>query len=250
MINIPFNLENKNILITGASSGIGKATAILCSQMGAKLIITGRDEIKLNRVFIELYGSGHKKIVSDFDEDGAIELLVSLLEKLDGIVHSAGISENLPFSYTNREKLSKIMKINFEAPFILTQLLVRKKLIQKEASIVFVSSISGFSTVARGGAAYSASKGAISASIRVMALELATKKIRVNAVCPGMVKTDMNFKNDNIIENQLIDDEIKNYPLGYGSPEQIASSICFLLCEGSSWITGTNLIIDGGASIQ
>jgi NAD(P)-dependent dehydrogenase (short-subunit alcohol dehydrogenase family) len=113
-----------------------------------------------------------------------------------------------------------------------------------------VSSLSGFSTVASGISAYSASKGALSASIRVMALELASKKIRVNTVCPGMVKTEMNSENSNLSETQLLEDEARNYPLGYGKPEQVASSIVFLLGEGSSWITGTNLVIDGGASIH
>lgn len=250
MMNNPFSLDNKAILITGASSGIGKATAILCAQMGAKLIITGRTESKLNDVFDSLIGEGHQKIVVDFENENAITDLITMVSQLDGIVHSAGILETIPLAFTNSEKLSRIMKINFEVPFSITQQLLKAKKFKKDTSIVFVSSLSGYSTVASGISAYSASKGAISASIRVMALELASKKIRVNAVCPGMVITDMNIENNILTETQLLEDEKRNYPLGYGTSKQIATSIVFLLGDGSSWITGTNLVIDGGASIH
>lgn len=249
-MNNPFSLENKTILITGASSGIGKATAILCAQMGAKLIVTGRTESKLDEVYDSLIGEGHQKIVVDFENENAIIDLVAMVIQLDGIVHSAGILETIPLAFTNSEKLSRIMRVNFEVPFSITQQLLKAKKFNKETSIVFVSSLSGYSTVASGISAYSASKGAISASIRVMALELAPKRIRVNAVCPGMVRTDMNTDNDNLTEAQLLEDEKRNYPLGYGTSKQIATSIAFLLGEGSSWITGTNLVIDGGASIH
>lgn len=246
----PFSLQGKTILITGASSGIGRATAILCASMGATLIITGRTALKLEEVFNLLEGKNHKQIVLDFEHPNAITELVNSIEGLDGLVHSAGISENIPISFTNSAKLARIMRINFETPFIVTQQLLKTKKINRKSSIIFVSSISGVNTVAVGGSAYSASKGAISASIRVMALELAGKKIRVNAVCPGMVKTALNTENDNVTSDQLKEDELRNYPLGYGTPEQVASSIVFLLGDGSSWITGTNLIIDGGASIH
>lgn len=245
-----FSLQGKKILITGASSGIGRATAILCANMGANLIITGRTASKLDEVFKLLKGENHKQIVLDLNLPDAITKLVDLIEGLDGLVHSAGISENIPLSYTTSTKLARIMRINFEIPFLATQQLLKKKKINKQSSIVFVSSISGVNSVAVGGSAYSASKGAISASIRVMALELAGKKIRVNAICPGMVKTNLNTENDNITSDQLKEDELRNYPLGYGTPEQIAYSIVFLLGDCSSWITGTNLIIDGGASIH
>lgn len=246
----PFDLQNKTILITGASSGIGRATAILCSSMGAKLIITGRTESKLNDVFNYLEGIGHKKLLLDFEDEDSISKLVAYVEGVDGVVLSSGISENIPFSFTNEKKLARIMKVNFEAPFITTQKLVKEKKIKKGGSIVFVSSISGYLAVAKGISAYSASKGALCASIRVMALELSAKMIRVNTVCPGMVKSEMNYENQNLTGDQMIEDEARNYPLGYGSPEQVASSIVFLLGEGSSWITGTNLVIDGGASIH
>ena len=145
---------------------------------------------------------------------------------------------------------SKIMKINFEIPFSITQYLVNTKKINNYSSIVFISSLSGINTIAAGISAYSASKGAISASIRVMALELASRNIRVNAVCPGMVNTEMNLENTTLTSDDLKTDEFTNYPLGYGKPEDVANAIVFLLSGASSWITGTNLVIDGGASIH
>jgi NAD(P)-dependent dehydrogenase (short-subunit alcohol dehydrogenase family) len=244
----PFSLIGKTILITGASSGIGRATAILCSQMGATLILTGRTASKLEEVYSMLYGDNHRKIVLDLEHPESVNKLIDVIDGLDGLLHSAGITNPLPFAYTKSDDLSRVMKINFEIPFSITRELIRSKKIRKNSSIVFVSSLMGLNSGMKGGSSYSASKGAISAFIRVLALEFASKNIRVNAVCPGMVKTD--FINDGFFsQEQLEADELK-YPLGYGSPEQVASSIVFLLGSGSSWITGTNLVIDGGATLN
>ena len=248
-MNIPFSLKNKTILITGASSGIGFATAVACNQMGANLIITGRNEKRLMNLYQQLNEGNNKIIVFDFEKENLNDF-VNQLGIIDGIVHSAGVLETIPFVFTNEKKLEQIMNINFFKPFNLTQSIIKLKKLNKGSSIVFVSSISGISTIGSGISAYSASKGAISATIRVMALELAVNKIRVNAVCPGMVKTEMNFNNGSISTEQLEEDEKRNYPLGYGNPEDIAYPILFLLSEQSKWITGSNLIVDGGASIK
>lgn len=250
MENNPFSLQNKTILITGASSGIGKATAEKCSKMGAQLIITGRNLERLIQTYNELEGNNHVMIQADLSDNENLKSLINAIEKIDGIVHSAGILETIPFSFTNNIKLSETMKINFEIPFILTQQLIKTKKIRSNSSIVFVSSLSGYSTGAIGLSAYSASKGAICASVRVIALELAQKKIRVNSVCPGMVKTEMNSGNSKLFQEQLNEDELRNYPLGYGTVDDIANTNIFLLSDASKWITGTNLIIDGGASIH
>lgn len=244
-----FSLKNKTILITGASSGIGYATAIACNQMGANLIITGRNEKRLMNLFQKLNEGNNKFIVFDFEKENLNDF-VNQLSTIDGIVHSAGVLDTIPFAFTNEKKLEHVMNINFKKPFNLTQSLIKLKKINKGSSIVFVSSISGISTIGSGISAYSASKGAISASVRVMALELASSKIRVNAVCPGMVKTEMNINNESVSSEQLEEDEKRNYPLGYGNPEDVAYPILFLLSDQSKWITGTNLVIDGGASIK
>lgn len=245
----PFSLENKVILITGASSGIGRAIAVECSKLGATIIASGRNEQRLYETLEMLAGSGHSTLVADFNNEDDLERITDIAG-LDGLVHSAGILETLPFSFTTPKKLSSIMKVNFEIPFSITQQLLKKKKLNKESSIVFISSLSGYSTVASGISAYSASKGAICASVRVMALELAPKKIRVNAVCPGMVKTEMNTENSTLTNEQLLKDEFANYPLGYGSAEDVAQSVVFLLSGASKWITGSNLVLDGGASIH
>jgi NAD(P)-dependent dehydrogenase (short-subunit alcohol dehydrogenase family) len=246
----PFNLNDKTILITGASSGIGKQTAIECSKLGANIIITGRSITKLDSTYSMLHGKNHLKFNLDLTDDIELDNFLQSLPKLDGIVHSAGILQTMPLAFTSRNLVSNTLKVNFEIPFYITQYLVKNKKINKEGSIVFVSSLSGISTIASGISAYSASKGAICASIKVMALELSPKKIRVNAVCPGMVNTTMNSENTTLSADQLEMDERSNYPLGYGTALAVAQPIAFLLSQSSSWITGTNVILDGGASIH
>lgn len=250
MIDTVFRLDGKIVLVTGASSGIGRATAQICASLGAKLIITGRDKNRLQESLMSLEGKGHRSVVFDFENGEFEDITSNINEKLDGIVHSAGLLEYIPFAFTNSSKLDRIMRVNFIVPFTLTQILVKEKKIQKAASIVFVSSISGVSTISNGLSAYSSSKGALSAAVRVLALELASRRIRVNAICPGMVKSEMTVSVESITQESLAEDEKANYPLGYGEPSDIANSICFLLSNASKWITGTNLIIDGGASIH
>jgi NAD(P)-dependent dehydrogenase (short-subunit alcohol dehydrogenase family) len=217
--------------------------------MGAKLVITGRNAERLNDVFTQLVGLSHTQIVIDLEQENAPQLLLDHVDKLDGIVHSAGIVFSVPFKFLSVDKLSQIMRVNFEIPYVLTQGIIKSKKIQKNASLIFVSSVA-YNTGLIGNSAYSASTGAISAMIKSIALELATQKIRVNAVCPGMVETNLIKEISSVSLEQLKADEQRNYPLGYGKPEDVAHSIVFLLSDASSWITGTNLVIDGGFSIH
>jgi len=246
----PFTLNDKTILVTGASAGIGKQIAISASEMGAKLILTGRSTEKLEATLGLLKGEGHKLVAADLNEENAINTLIDNCSGINGVVHSAGILKTLPFKFSNQAELQKIMRVNFEAPFVLTQQLLKNKKITAGSSIVFISSLSGAGTVASGISMYSASKGAINASVKVMALELAFQKIRVNSICPGMVMTEMNSENNTLTPEQLLEDEKRNYPLGYGRSEDVANAVIFLLSDGSKWMTGTNMIIDGGASIH
>lgn len=249
MNNSIYDLTSKRILVTGASSGIGRSTAQVCASLGATLIISGRNQEALKQTLLSLMGENHSMFTFDFEHGKPEDFIAKIEERVDGVVHSAGVLEYIPFAFTNNQKLDRLMRINFTIPFVLTQILVKNKIIKKGGSIVFVSSLSGISTSNHGLSAYSASKGALSSSVRVLALELAKQKTRVNAVCPGMVKTEMNFRGD-ISQDILTDDEARNYPLGYGEPTDIANAICFLLSEASKWITGTNMVIDGGASIH
>lgn len=244
----PFSLAGKTILITGASSGIGQATANECARMGAKLIITGRNTERLTETFENLVGKEHQQITADLSDERNVEKFVAQLPVLDGIVHAAGIMQTVPFAFVNCEKLQKMMFINFMAPTLISQMLMKAKKIEKGASIVFVSSVSGVYNSALGNSMYSASKGAINGIVKGMAIDLATKKIRVNCVNPGMVETAI-YDNGAISQEQFEEDK-KKYPLGrYGRPEEVAYAIIYLLSDASSWTTGTNLLIDGGYTL-
>jgi NAD(P)-dependent dehydrogenase (short-subunit alcohol dehydrogenase family) len=244
----PFLLHQKIILVTGASSGIGRETAIQCSKMGAKVIATGRNAKRLNETLESLEGNGHQSIIADLTSE--ISFIVGLLPVLDGVVHSAGILSMSPFAHLPEEDFHNIMNINFFSPVFLTQQLIKNKKINKNSSIVFVSSLAGNVVASKGNSAYSASKSAVSGIVKVLALELGSRQIRVNCILPGMVKTElMKSFLDSLTPEQLTDDE-KKYPLGYGTPHDVANAAIYLLSDASRWITGTSLILDGGFSIQ
>ena len=243
-----FSLEGKTILVTGASSGIGKAIAIECSKMGARIIISGRNEERLNGTLSLLHGKEHQKIIADLQEKESINTIVNNLAAIDGIVHCAGIAKLLPFKFINNSVLEEVLRVNFIAPTLLSQQLVKSKKLQKNSSIVFISSISGVISSSVGGSIYSASKGAVNGLVKGMALDLAPQGIRVNCVLPGMIST--NIFNNSITQEQL-DLDKKRYPLGrYGQPEEVAYAVIYLLSDASVWMTGSNIVIDGGYTLN
>jgi NAD(P)-dependent dehydrogenase (short-subunit alcohol dehydrogenase family) len=245
----PFSLEGKTILITGASSGIGKSTAIECSKLGARLILTGRNESRLNKTFMHLSGTGHDKVVCDLNDETELAKLAKNLPDINGLVHSAGIVKTLPFQFLNKEELSKVFETNFFAPVVLTQKIVKAKKFIKGSSIVFISSIDGPVIAHPGNSIYSATKGAITSIVKNMALDLAAKNIRVNCVLPGMTETPL--INIETISTEQLEEDRKKYPLKrYGRPEEIGFAAIYLLSDASSWVTGLNLIIDGGFTLQ
>ena len=244
----PYSLEGKTILVTGASSGIGKATAIECSKLGARVVITGRDEARLQQTLSSLEGEGHVVITADLGEDDGIRFLVERVPVLNGIVQAAGISDTVLFQFLKKERLENIFNINFFAPVVLSQLLLKKKLLQKGGSIVFLSSIDGPVTAHIGNSMYSATKGALSAMMQNMSIELASKGIRVNAVLPGMTETPL-IHNDDITQEQLNKD-MELYPLKrYADPREIAWAIIYLLSDASTFTIGASLVVDGGFTI-
>ncbi len=244
----PYSLEGKTILVTGASSGIGKATAIECSKLGARVVITGRDEARLQQTLSSLEGEGHVVITADLGEDDGIRFLVERVPVLNGIVHAAGISDTVLFQFLKKERLENIFNINFFAPVVLSQLLLKKKLLQKGGSIVFLSSIDGPVTAHIRNSMYSATKGALSAMMQNMSIELASKGIRVNAVLPGMTETPL-IHNDDITQEQLNKD-MELYPLKrYADPREIAWAIIYLLSDASTFTIGASLVVDGGFTI-
>lgn len=245
----PFSLENKTVLVTGASSGIGRATAIECSKIGAKVIATGRNEERLEETFGQLQGDGHLWFAADLNDDTRFQGLTEAIPEIDGIALCAGIVKMLPFQFIEMDDLQPLMQTNFYAPVMLTQNLVKSKKLKKGSSIVFVSSIVGTKTAQVGNSMYSASKGALTAMARHMALDLAKKKIRVNCVLPGTVNTPM-IRTDNATE-EILSEQERLIPLKrFGRPEDVAHAIIYLLSGASEWVTGTELIVDGGFTLQ
>ena len=244
----PFSLAAKTILVTGASSGIGRAIAKECSKMGAKMVLTARNEQRLKETLSQMEGDGHSIIPADLSNKNDRKHLIDLSPNLDGLVNCAGIVKTLPFQFINEEDLTHVMDINFTAPVLMSVELIKGKKMVKNSSIVFISSISGIVCVGGGNSIYSASKGAVNGIMKNMALDLASKGIRVNSVNPGMVET--HIFDSRTIDSEQFEEDKKRYPLKrYGKPEEIAYSVIYLLSDASSWVTGTNIIIDGGYTL-
>ena len=245
----PFTLYGKTILITGASSGIGREIAIICSQMQANVIITARNKKRLQETFDLLEGDNNSQVIADITDLDQLNQLVEDIPKLDGIVSNAGIIKSLITQVSEADDVNEVFRINTFAPIYLIQLILKNKKLNKKASIVFVSSISGVYCGAIGGSLYGSSKAALNGFSKALALEVASRGIRVNTVNPGMIETGI-FDNTSISREQL-DEDIMNYPLKrYGKPKDIAYAVLYLLSDAAEWVTGTSLLIDGGFTLK
>ena len=246
-MNNVFSIQEKTILVTGAASGIGAAMSIEFSRQGANVIITDINEKGLNETFNQLQGDKNKLYVADLTNEEEISALINDIPILNGIVNNAGVNKRVPSSSIQTKDLDFVFGINFNSIVLLNKKLLKAKKIDNNASVVFTSSISVFKP-AIGNALYAASKGAIDSYMRVLALELSSKKIRVNAIHPGMVWTSLIEKSSFDIDKYKEDE--KKYPLGrYGKPKDIANVAIFLLSEASEWMTGSVITIDGGKSL-
>ena len=242
----PFTLEGKTILVTGASSGIGRGIAIACSKMGATVIINGRNEQRLAETMTEMQGEENLSLAADLSDSNSLTGMVSRLPKLDGIVHCAGIGQRVLCKQLQEADLDTMMDVNFKAPVMLQTEILKQKKINKGASIVFIASIA-FDSPSIGNAVYSASKGAVISYANCLALELAPRQIRVNCILPAMIWTDLILKGG-ITEEELKEDE-KKYPLKrYGKPEDIANLSIYLLSNAAAWMTGSSIKITGGSN--
>jgi NAD(P)-dependent dehydrogenase (short-subunit alcohol dehydrogenase family) len=247
MNNHPFSLSGKRILITGASSGIGRAIAVACSEMGADLIITGRSIDELQHTLSLMSGDGHQMIKADLTNESELEFLVDSITSVDGFVCNAGVNTRMLTHYIKQAEMDRIMQINLIAPILLTKKLLKNKKINNVASIVFISSIA-VSHSSIGDGIYSATKGGLNSFSKVLALELAGKGIRVNTVQPGMIRTKM-IENGPLSEADYAKDE-KQYPIGrYGTPQEVAYAAVYLLSDQTKWMTGSDLVLDGGRSL-
>ena len=242
----PFTLANKTILVTGASSGIGRAIAVTCAQMGAKVIVTGRNEIALKQTLSMMEGERHTLIVADLTNND-VDFLVESIPIIDGLVSNAGINKRMLSKYLKILDMERIIKTNLSSPMLLIKSMLQLNKINTGASIVFTSSIAAFHS-SIGDAVYSATKGGLTSYSKVLALELASKKIRVNTIQPGMVRTAL-IENSPLTDDDYAKDE-KRYPLGrYGTPEEIAFAAVYLLSDATKWMTGNDLVLDGGISL-
>ena len=245
----PFSLQGKVVLVTGASSGIGRQTAIECSRMGASVVLSARDSERLRETLSLMEGDGHTILCADLLEQAQIENLIASVPILDGVVLCSGKGLTLPMQFATRDKFDDIFGTNLFAPFELVRLLYKKKKIQKQGSVVAIASLGGTQIFSGSNGVYGASKAALNSAMMFCAKEFASRKIRVNCICPGMVDTPL-IHRGTVSEEQLKENE-KLYPLGrYGQPEDIAYAVVYLLSDAAAWVTGTQMVVDGGISIK
>ena len=248
MVN-PFSLEGKRILITGGASGIGKATASLCAQLGADLVLVDLNEDGLLATSTEIGKETTTIYPINLTDEKELSSMVSSLPKLDGVVSNAGIVLSLLAKFNEFSDMEKIFKINTFSHISLIQELLKQKKLNKGASIVFTSSMSGVFCGLAGGSLYGATKSALVGYSKALALELAPRGIRVNTVHPGMIQTPLTA--NTALSQDVLEEDAKNYPLGrYGKPEEVAAAMAYLLSDATVWMTGTQLLIDGGYSLK
>lgn len=242
----PFSVAGKRVLVTGASSGLGRATAIALATCGAAVVACGRDAGRLDATRAELPGDGHAIALGDLTQDDVMDATVEVAGKVDGVVHCAGISVPTPLRLAKREFVEAVMRTNYVAPMMLTQRLLAKSRVAKGGSILFLASSAAYRGVA-GTAIYGASKGALVAAVRSIALETAKHGIRVNCLAPDLVETPL-IETSGTLQGtgEWLDMQRRLHPLGLGKPEDVANAAIFFLSDASRWITGTSLLMDGG----
>ena len=244
----PFTLEGKTILVTGVASGMGKATAIACSKMGARIIGADFNAEGMAETMTVLEGFEHQSYQLNLADEASWSSLIEETPPLDGIANCAGIANMNPFSFISRDEMDRVFNINFFGPVLLTKSLLKAKKLNKGGSIVFVASIDGPRIVHVGNSVYSAGKSALVGMARNMAADLAGKRIRVNCVLPGTTDTPL-IRTANVTEESLAE-VAKSFPLKrFGTPDDMANGIIYLLSDASSFVTGTELVIDGGYTL-
>lgn len=244
-MSTPFHLTDKLILVTGATSGIGLQVVKSIILMGGKVVVSARDEEKLEAIKKELGENIIQYISCDLTSEDEIEKLASNIETINGIVHCAGLVNPYPIKYLSFSKMDETMRLNFYSSVSLVALLDRKKRLIKNSSLVFISSISA-QHPHKGGGAYGASKAALESFSKVVAMEYSHKGIRSNVVSPAMVKTPLYERASEDASHESMQAHVDKYPLGIGMPEDVANAVVYLLSDASKWVTGTNIILDGG----
>lgn len=242
----PFSLEGRDILVTGASSGIGEAAARLCAQMGARVVACGRNEERLQNVVSELAGEGHKVVIGDLTDPAARQAVVDAVPSLDGCVFSAGAAALAPVRMVSQRHIDAMFAVNYDAPVLLTQALLAKRKIAQGASLVYVTAIAEHVAPNATGV-YSGAKAALTATVRTIAVEQAKQGVRANCISPGYVATPMLDGLQAVMNTQ---DKMELAPLGVIEPEEIAAGIAWLLAPASRWVSRTSLVIDAGLTLH
>lgn len=247
-----FSLQGKTVLIVGATSEIGRSAAMHCAKQGGDLFLSGRNVAALQEIS-DTIKEQHPSVSAtyfpcDLSKDESIDSFIAQLPKLDGVVFVAGTLFTLPCKLQQKEDIGRALEINFNAIVYMMASLMRAKKINKAASVIFISSVAGNLLAEKGNALYGASKAALTAYAKTLALEFAPRKVRVNVIMPGMVKTKF-LNNFSLDEEDFKADEAK-YPLGYGLPDDVAAGIVFLLSDNARWMTGASLVMDGGRTLQ
>ncbi len=244
-----FSLEGKKVLVTGASSGIGREVCIRTRQAGAEVYATGRDRARLEET-AGLMGDNRCTVIpADLSTEDGLSSVCDSIPAIDGLVNCAGIIEIVPLKFITPDKIRGINRINYEVPVLLTQRLSKHKKLNQGSSLLAISSIyAHFGEKAH--ALYAGSKGGLEAAFRSLAVELAAQKIRVNCIASGMVKTQMAKKAEEILSPEALQKQANEYPLGFGQPSDVANAVLFLLSDASKWITGSTLVVDGGFSCR
>lgn len=248
----PFSIEGKTIMLTGASSGIGRQCAIDCAKMGAKVIAIGRNKERLECVRAEMGGQGICYSYDLEDIEGIKSFLTSVVKdngKLDGFIHAAGIEVTSPVKLTGPNDYERLYRINCLSAFEFIKYFSDFRVFNKDGSVVMISSISGI--IARKGlSAYAASKGAMMSAAKVMAVELSSRNIRVNTVSPGTILTPMMQSALDAMKPEEREKRVAGFPLGLGQTTDISYACIYLMSDASRWVTGQNIIIDGGYTAQ
>lgn len=247
----PFSLEGKCILVTGASSGIGRGIAVACAKMGAKVALSGRNEARLQETLSSLSGEGHVVLCGDLNNEDTRKDIVERMPELNGVVHCAGISQIQMAKFLDQVSLEGIFHTNVFSPLLLNTLLLKKKKIKKNASVIFISSISGVYRSQIGEGSYGATKAALAGFVKSLALELSAQGIRVNTIHPGVVETPLLEVSNGTFGEEELEALRQKYPLKrFGKPEDIAYCAVYLLSDASCWMTGSNILIDGGFTLK
>lgn len=249
----PFSLEGKTILVTGASSGIGQITAIECSKLGATVVVTARNEDRLQKTLDRLdhnAGQQHKMIIADVIKDEGLHTLIDQIDEIDGLSSNVGITPgSIPVKFINDGVFEDVWRSNTLSHVSLIRDLFKKKKLKKKSSVVITASVGGVTAYNVGNAIYGMSKSALNSFMKFCAVDFASRGVRCNAVCPGMIETPMNDGLGTLNEEDFKKDMEHYLMKRYGKPEEVAWTTAFLLSDASSFITGVSLLVDGGLSI-